>query len=136
MFNAAIRSDRFLAPRGQADPRNDQAEAVSGVVPSHSVTGTKFRLGMLYSCPSSDTPQTATHPERGTRDWRGSVVRDQKPLFLQTGGYRDFIGAFVAKAAKTKTVLEAIRYQGQLPLKQQPTLTRPDPWSDPTRGLP
>lgn len=130
-FNQLVRADGFLRPRAWP-PMEPVAEAPA---PSHSHTGTLFRLAILCGCSARDVPQTAKHPEAGRHDWAGGVVRSQAPLFKETG-YRDLIGAFLAKPAKQVTVLSAIRYSGQLPMDEQPTLKKPNPWSDPTRGRP
>lgn len=83
-------------------------------------------------------PQTAGMPAIG-HDAAGDVVREQLPLvrlpFGQHNGYQDFIGAFQARSAKIRPIIERLGYQGQLPLDQQPKLTkRFMPWNDPTLG--
>lgn len=131
MFNRQLRSDGFLGPRAWP-PEVPEAEAPA---PSHSIEGTRFRLAIICSCPALDVPQTAANPNAGRHDWRGGVVREQSPLYVAPG-YRDLIGAFVARSAKQVPVLAAIRYGGQLPMYEQPVLSKPDPWSDPERGRP
>lgn len=132
-FNRLDRPDGFLAP--QAWPPETARNEAEAPAPSHSAEGTRLRLGILCRCPAQDSPQTAKHPERGQHDWAGGVVRSQTALYKE-GPYMDFIGAFMAKPAKTVTVLSAIRYKGQLPMNEQPMLEKPNPWSDPTRGSP
>lgn len=127
------RSDGFLSPQGwPPNPGRNQAEPPP---PSHSTQGMRLAAAVYLNSQSRDVPQTAVHPEQGRHDWRGEVVRQQAPLFRPTG-WRDLIGAFVARVAKQKTVLNAILYKGQLPMSEQPKLKKPDPWSDPTRGAP
>lgn len=77
---------------------------------------------------------------RGTADARGVVIREMTALrrepFGQHNGYQDFFGAFLARVATVIAVVPAVRYQGQLPMRLQPRVQKPDPWNDPTRGKP
>lgn len=132
MFNRLRRPDGFLSPHAQTNTPLHEAE---GPAPSHSRVGELFRRAVNCACPALSRPQTAKHPEAGEHDWHGEVVRQQAPLFKRTG-YQDLIGVFVAKPAKVIPVLSAIRYQGQLPMSEQPTLDKPYPWLDPRRGRP
>jgi hypothetical protein len=128
-----MRGDDFLAPRAwPPDPGENQAESPP---PSHSAVGLAFRRSILCECQAQDTPQTATQPWRGQHDWAGNVIREQAPLY-KAPGFRDFIGVFRARVAKQKPVLAAIMYHGQIPMEEQPKLSKPNAWSDPTRGLP
>jgi hypothetical protein len=131
MFNRLQRADGFLAPRAWP-PEVPEAEAPA---PSHSAEGTRFRLGIICACPALDIPQTAAQPGAGRHDWHGSVIRQQAPLYVRPG-YKDLIGAFIARVAKQVPVLSAIRYGGQIPMYEQPILPKPDAWDDPTRGAP
>jgi hypothetical protein len=95
----------------------------------------QFKRGIICECPAQDIPQTAIQPWRGHGDWNGSVVRQQAPLY-KPYGFRDLIGVFRARPAKTIPVLSQYMYHGQIPMEQQPKLSKPNPWDDPTRGLP
>lgn len=124
----------------QAD--HDPASAVAHA----SRAGLAFRR-VVYGSPYTTAreqgrawPQTATRPAIG-HDAVGTVIREQLPVvrlpFGQHNGFQDFIGAFLARPAITKAVVERLGYQGQLPLDQQPKLMkRFPPWADPTLGAP
>lgn len=67
---------------------------------------------------------------------RGRVINRPAPVAAKTYKFRDFFGAFVARPASNRTVVTPLGYSGILPLSQQPLLSKPDPWADPTRGRP
>lgn len=131
-------------------PSDNASEALSTgqtALNIRSRTGQPFRNAILRrGARSGDLsgdgdPQTAKHANTG-RDAAGVVVRQMSPLWKPPSGspsqpgYRDLFGAFAARAAFTIPVIAALRYKGQLPLDQQPTVRKPNPWDDPTRGSP
>lgn len=130
-------------------PTNNASEAdpVTGApLAIRSPQGQAFRNAILRRNLGPDLtgagiPQDFGVPVIGI-DSAGSVVREMSPLYKPPSGskskpgYRDLFGAFAARAAFTIPIVAALRYKGQLPLDQQPTIKKPNPWDDPTRGLP
>lgn len=126
-----------------SDPESNQAEAAPRA-PSHSGYGLVFRELVSNGGQGNEAyglvQQKASDRVNIGRDWTGNVVRFQVPIirlpYGQKPGYMDFIGSFGQRAAITIPVIGAYRYEGQLPMTEQPTLVKPRPWSDPSRGLP
>jgi len=131
-------------------PTNNAAEAdpmEGSGLRIRSPQGQAFRNAILRANCGRDLagcgePQTVHRGPATGHDAAGNVVREMAPLWKPPSGspsqpgYRDLFGAFAARAAFTIPIIAAMRYQGQLPLDQQPILKKPNPWDDPTRGRP
>lgn len=63
----------------------------------------------------------------------GQLVREMDPLY-KAAKYRGFIGVFAVTPAQVTALVPAEGYAGRLPMREQPTLTRPAPWTV-THGL-
>ena len=65
-----------------------------------------------------------------------AVINRPAPVATPTYKFRNFLGAFMARPAVNKMVWAPGGYGGILPMDQQPSLFKPKPWNDPTRGAP
>jgi hypothetical protein len=94
-------------------------------------------------------PVTHTNPERNqsetgyvaaSRDGSairravpGGLVREMDPLY-KAAKYRGFIGVFAVSPAQVTALVPQEGYSGRLPMREQPSITRPAPWTV-THGL-
>ena len=106
---------------------------------SERLTPRTSRYGQLFraavaGAPAPDFPQGEADRSRGGRHgvvWSFAPVREHLDAFL------NLIGALAVRPAQIRPVLGNFDYyDGILPLEQQPTLDKPWPWDDPTRGQP
>jgi hypothetical protein len=68
---------------------------------------------------------------------RRHVVNNPAPVGTNySNQFGGVFGAFAARPAQNRGVYARKGYGGIFPMDQQPRITRPDPWSDPTLGEP
>jgi hypothetical protein len=63
----------------------------------------------------------------------GQLVREMDPLY-KAAKYRGFIGVFAVTPAQVTALVPSEGYAGRLPMREQPSITRPAPWTV-THGL-